>query len=214
MPGPRPSPPTPSAAPGRGTARGRAGRHRVAGLVLTPGASAGRDQPALVAIDEALGAEGVAVERIDFPYRLAGRRAPDRPPVLIAAVVDAARALAVALGRPQSTVALGGRSMGGRMCSMAVAEGLEAAALVLVSYPLHPPGKPDALRTEHFPAIGVPCLFVSGTRDAFGTPAELERATTAIRGPVTHAWVEGGDHGLRARDAAVAQIVREWVLAL
>ena len=186
----------------------------VAGLVLTPGASASRDQPALVAIDEALSANGVAVRRIDFPYRLAGRRAPDRPPVLIATVVDAARTLADELGVAQGAVALGGRSMGGRMCSMAVAEGLDAAALVLVSYPLHPPGRPDRLRTEHFAGIAVPCLFVSGTRDAFGTPEELTAATGAIAGPVAHRWVTGGDHGLRRKDAEVAELVRDWVAAL
>ena len=97
--------------------------------------------------------------------------------------------------------------MGGRMCSMAVADGLAAAALVLVSYPLHPPGKPDRLRTEHFGALEVPCLFVSGTRDAFGSPAELESATAAIPGPVTHVWIEGGDHGLRGKDSQVAGVV-------
>jgi predicted alpha/beta-hydrolase family hydrolase len=67
---------------------------------------------------------------------------------------------------------------------------------------------------EHLPRIAVPCLFVSGTRDAFATPDELEGAATAIAGPVTHVWVEGGDHGLRGKDAAVAGAVRDWVLAL
>jgi hypothetical protein len=100
------------------------------------------------------------------------------------------------------------------MCSMAVAEGLEGAALVLVSYPLHPPGRPDRLRTEHFGALDVPCLFVSGTRDAFGSPDELEAATAGIPGPVTHCWLDGGDHGLRGRDAQVAEVVRDWVTAL
>ena len=182
--------------------------------MLTPGASAGRDQPALVAIDTALSEPGIRVERIDFPYRLQGRRAPDKAPVLIATIVEAAGTLAVSLGVPPSAIALGGRSMGGRMCSMAVAEGTPAAALVLVSYPLHPPGKPDRARTEHFGAIEVPCLFVSGTRDAFGTPEELSAATTAIAGPVTHVWLEGGDHSLRGRDERVAESVRAWVLAL
>ena len=179
--------------------------------MLSPGASAGRDQSALVAIDESLGDAGIRVERIDFPYRLAGRRAPDRPPVLVATVVEAAQRLADQLGVPQKRVALGGRSMGGRMCSMAVAEGLDAAALVLVSYPLHPPGRPERPRTEHFGAIAVPCLFVSGTKDAFGTPSELESATRTIAGPVTHRWVENGDHGLRRKDAEVADIVRDWL---
>jgi predicted alpha/beta-hydrolase family hydrolase len=186
----------------------------VAGLVLTPGASAGRDQPSLVAIDAALTPGGVRVERVDFPYHLAGRRAPDRPPVLIATVVAAAETLAAELGVPTTRIALGGRSMGGRMCSMAVADGLPAAALVLVSYPLHPPGKPDRPRTEHLGSLEVPCLFVSGTRDAFGTPEELEAATSSIPGPVTHAWIDGGDHGLRGRDEQVAATVRSWVISL
>jgi predicted alpha/beta-hydrolase family hydrolase len=185
----------------------------IAGLVLAPGASAGRDQPALVAIDEAVSLSKVVVVRIDFPYRLAGRRAPDRPPVLLATVVDAAKTLASTAGVAPRRIALGGRSMGGRICSMAVADGLAAAGLVLVSYPLHPPGKPDRLRTEHFGALEVPCLFISGTRDAFGSRDELEHATTTIPGPVTHVWIEGGDHGLRGKDSQVAGIVREWVTA-
>jgi predicted alpha/beta-hydrolase family hydrolase len=101
--------------------------------------------------------------------------------------------------------------MGGRMCSMAVADGLPAAALLLISYPLHPPGRPERLRTDHFPAITVPCLFVSGTRDTFGTPGELEAATTAIAGPVTHIWIDGGDHGLRGKDSQVTAAVRSWL---
>ena len=187
---------------------------RARSLVLAPGASAGGDQPALVAIDEAVSGDGLVVSRVDFPYRLAGRKAPDRPEVLVATVVEAARALAARAGLAQDEVALGGRSMGGRMCSMAVAGGLPAAALVLVSYPLHPPGRPDRLRTEHFPSIGVPCLFLSGTRDAFGTPEELEGAVAAIPSPVTTIFVAGGDHGLRRRDAEVAAAVREWLSAL
>jgi predicted alpha/beta-hydrolase family hydrolase len=187
---------------------------RALGLVLAPGASAGREQSALVAIDDAVTPDGVAVARVDFPYRLAGRRAPDRPPVLVDTVVTAAKALAEEAGVAQDRVALGGRSMGGRICSMAVAEGLPAAALVLVSYPLHPPGRPDRMRTEHFGAIGVPCLFVSGTRDAFGTPDEMKAAVAAIEPPVTLVLVDGGDHSLRRKDAHVATIVKEWLAAL
>lgn len=192
----------------------RVAHRAVSGLVLAPGASAGRDQSALVAIDSALAPEGVRVERIDFPYRLAGRRAPDRQPVLVATVVAASAQLAADLSVPKDKVALGGRSMGGRMCSIAAAEGLAAAALVLVSYPLHPPGKPDRPRTEHLGSLDVPCLFVSGTRDAFGTPDELEAATSSIPGPVTHVWIDGGDHGLRGKDEQVAVVVRSWVSAL
>ena len=178
------------------------------GLLLAPGAGAGRDHAPLVAIDRAATAAGATVVRMDFPYRLAGRRAPDRAPVLVAAVAEHAGALSARV----DVLALGGRSMGGRMCSMAVAQGRlpAAAGLVLVSYPLHPPGRPDRLRTDHFPDLGVPCLFVSGDRDAFGSPAELERATGAIPGPVTHRWLRG-DHGLRAADAPVGAAVTEWL---
>lgn len=180
-------------------------------MLLAPGAGADRDQSALVAIDDALSAEGLVVARMDFPYRKAGRRSPDRPPVLLRAVLDEAAALAAAAGCPPEAIALGGRSMGGRICSLAVAEGLPAAALVLVSYPLHPPGRPDRQRTEHFPLLQVPCLFVSGTRDAFGTPEELTAATAAIPGSVTHHWIEGRDHGMRGCDAAVAAALRAFL---
>ncbi len=180
-------------------------------LLLTPGAGADRNQAALVAIDTALATKQLAVERMDFPYRLAGRRAPDRPPVLLQAVRDGAAALAASAGVKPSAIALGGRSMGGRICSMAVADGLAAAALVLISYPLHPPGRPEKLRTEHFSSLHVPCLFVSGTRDTFGTPDELTRETAAISGKVTHVWVEGGDHGLRRHDEEVVEAVWSWL---
>ncbi len=151
---------------------------------------------------------------MDFPYRKAGRRAPDRPPVLLRAVTEEAQGLADVAACPPAAVALGGRSMGGRICSIAMAEGLPGAALVLISYPLHPPGRPDRLRTEHFPLLVVPCLFVSGTRDAFGSPDELTAATEAIPGAVTHHWVDGKDHGLRGVDAAVAEVVRRFVTGL
>jgi uncharacterized protein len=185
-------------------------------LLLFPGAGTGREHPSLVAIEQAVagGARKVLVERADFPYRREGRRAPDRAPKLIACVRDEAAAVADRAGVAPDRVALGGRSMGGRMCSMAVAEGLPAAALVLVAYPLHPPGRPDKLRIEHLPDINVPCLFVSGTRDPFGTPDELEAHTAAIPGPVTHVWVEGAGHELKGQDDHVAGVVRDWLTSV
>ncbi|MDQ3640491.1 MAG: dienelactone hydrolase [Actinomycetota bacterium] len=170
-------------------------------VLLTPGASATRDHSSLVAMDDALSAEGVTVARIDLPSSRPG-------PKVMAAIADAAAALAPA------QVVLGGRSFGGRMCSMAVAEGLPALGLVLVSYPLHPPGRPETMRVEHFPRLRLPCLFVSGTRDAFATRVELEAATAAIHGDVTHVWIDGGGHGLRGKDRPVAGAVREWVVGL
>ena len=189
----------------------RSGRPAL-GLLLAPGAGADRDQPTLLALDRAARAVGMVVERMDFPYRRAGRRAPDRAPVL----VEAVRVEAAGLSARCDRLVLGGRSMGGRMCSMAVAAGLvpAAAGLVLISYPLHPPGRPEKMRSGHFPDLSVPCLFVSGTRDAFGSPSELEAATSAIPAPVTHRWVEGRDHSLRSSDQVVVPIVIGWLSAL
>ena len=95
---------------------------------------------------------------------------------------------------------------------MAVADGAVAAGgLVLISYPLHPPGRPEKRRDAHFPQLALPCLFLSGTRDAFATPVELTEAVAAIPGPVTLAWLDGGDHGLRGRDTEVAAVVADWL---
>ncbi len=182
----------------------------VEALLLAPGAGADRQSPTLVAVDEAV---DLPVARMDFPYRREGRKAPDRAPKLVASVREEATALADAAGVAPDRIALGGRSMGGRICSMAVAEGLPAAALVLLSYPLHPPGKPDTLRIEHLPRITVPCLFVGGTKDPFGTPEEIEHHTAAIAGPVTHVWVPGG-HSPKGQDAHIAATVAEWLAGL
>jgi predicted alpha/beta-hydrolase family hydrolase len=183
-----------------------------AALLLFPGAGSSAAHPSLQAIEAAVAPMPVA--RVDFPYRRAGRRAPDRAPKLVACVVEEAGALAERAGVDPRAIALGGRSMGGRMASMAVAEGLPAAALVLIAYPLHPPGKPDRLRVDHFPALHVPCLFVSGTRDPFGSPEELESHTASIAGPVTHVWIDGARHDLRGKDAEIAGAVGGWLADL
>lgn len=182
---------------------------RADAALLTHGAGSDRDHHTLVALEAGLGPR--AVQRLDFPYRAAGKRFPDKAPVLIGAVRAAADALSRSAGCPPSRVLLAGRSLGGRMCSMAVAEGLPAAGLVLISYPLHPPGKPDRLRVEHFGAVTVPTLFISGTKDAFATVAELELASAAIAGPVTHVWLEGGNHSLDRRDPLIVDAVTAWL---
>lgn len=179
----------------------------VAGLLLTPGAGAGRDHRTLVALAEALAP--LPVRRIDLPNRRAGRRGPDRPEAAVACVVEEATAFAAELGVGPDRLVLGGRSFGGRMCSTAVAQGLPAAGLVLLSYPLHPPGHPERLRVEHLPQVRVPVLAVSGTRDPFGTPEELAEHLATIAGPLTLVTVTG-DHAPRD-DASVAASVLAWL---
>jgi predicted alpha/beta-hydrolase family hydrolase len=182
------------------------------GLLLAPGAGADRDHHTLRAIDDGLAGKP-PVLRVDFPYRIAGKRAPDKAPVAIAHLREEAAGFVAARRIRANRLVLGGRSYGGRMCSMAVAEGLPAAGLVLLSYPLHPPGKPEKLRVEHFPALDLPCLFVSGRSDPFGSPEELERETAAIPGPVELVWLTGG-HDPRGKDDQIAEIVGNWVRAL
>ncbi|MFM8602288.1 MAG: alpha/beta family hydrolase [Actinomycetota bacterium] len=184
---------------------------RPAGVVLFPGSGSSAAHPALVSLATAF--DPLPVLRADFPYRRAGRPFPDRAPVLVQCVRDEVRAFAASLGVPTSRIIIGGRSMGGRMCSMAVADGddpLRVAGLVLVSYPLHPPGKPESLRTAHLPGVDVRTLCISGTRDTFGTPAELRRAFRRVPGEVTWHFVEGKGHDLKKADDEIAAAVRSW----
>jgi predicted alpha/beta-hydrolase family hydrolase len=157
------------------------------------------------------------VARIDFPYRKAGKSFPDKAPVLVQCVKDEVRAFAQSLGVSTSRLVIGGRSMGGRMCSMAIADEvdpLEVAGLVVVSYPLHPPKKPDKLRTEHLPRVNVQTLCISGTRDEFGTPDELTSAFAVVPADVTWQWVENARHELARKDELVADLAAEWITSL
>jgi predicted alpha/beta-hydrolase family hydrolase len=183
----------------------------VTSLLLFPGAGSASTHASLVAIEHAVAP--MPCVRADFPYRKAGKKAPDRAPVLLQAVRDEAAPLL----RDGGGLVLGGRSMGGRMCSLVVGDAehpMPALGLVLICYPLHPPGKPDTLRVEHFPRLTVPCVFISGTKDAFGTPDELARWTATIPGRVTHHWLEGKGHDLKGCDDRIADLVSEWMSAL
>lgn len=166
-------------------------------------------------MDEAL--QPLPVARVDFPYRKAGKSFPDKAPVLVQCVNDEVRAFAASLGVDTTELVIGGRSMGGRMCSMAIADRddpLQVAGLVLVSYPLHPPKKPEALRVEHLPRITIPTLCVSGTKDDFGTPDELTDAFAKVPADVTWSWIENGRHELARKDEVVASTVSQWVSVL
>jgi predicted alpha/beta-hydrolase family hydrolase len=153
------------------------------------------DDPLLAGFAEGLGAGGVSCLRFNFPYRELGKKAPDPEPVLRGAW-EAAFARGTEMGNP---VWVGGKSMGGRIASMAVADGLPAAGLVFVGYPLHPPGKPERIRDAHLGGIGVPMLFIQGTADSFAREDLLKRTLTRLGDRATLHRVEGGDHSFRVR---------------
>jgi hypothetical protein len=164
-------------------------------LVLGHGAGAPQTSDFMVAFAQALAHRGFPTVTFNFPYMEEGRRLPDRSPILEAAfraVIAAVRGRADA-GRGR--LVIGGKSLGGRMASHVAAAGLDdLAGLVLLGYPLHPPGQPERLRAAHLARIRVPMLFVQGTRDAFGTPDELAPLLTPLGPAVRVHVVEGGDH--------------------
>lgn len=193
-------------------------------LVVAHGAGAGMEHPFLRGFTDALNSLGVATLRFNFPYREAGRRFPDRPPVAIAAwraVMAAAADQAASHGDSGPLWAVG-KSFGGRMASMAVAEGMPAAGLVYLGYPLHAPGKPEKLRDEHLYGVTTPMLFLQGTRDTFATADILTDVVSRIGPSAVLQWVEGGDHSFaiagmkrQAQDigASLAAPVAEFIRA-
>lgn len=174
-------------------------------VLLAHGAGSNLHGAALVAVADALAAAKIPSLRFNYPYRTAGRNAPDRPKVLDAATREAATELAKRAKLPPERLVLGGRSMGGRYCSMVVGDAddpLPALGLVMLSYPLHAAGKPDQPRATHFPGIRVPILFVSGTRDSMAGKADLTKAAKAVRGKVSFHWIDTADHGYRPLKAS------------
>lgn len=171
-------------------------------VLLAHGAGADMHAKALVVVADALAAVGVPTLRFNYPYRTAGRRSPDRAAVLLDATREAAHELARRAKVPTARLVLGGRSMGGRYCSLLAADADDpwpALGLVLLGYPLHAPGKPDAIRDEHFTRLRMPTLFVSGTNDAFGSPDELKRSARRVRGKVRWHWIPTADHGFKPK---------------
>lgn len=183
-------------------------------FVYAPGAGSGLSDAFGVYAARELAAHGVETWRFQFPYKEKGRSAPD-PPALLQATWRAVVS-SVAAVRPGQIV-VGGRSMGGRIASMVVAAGeVEVAGLVLLAYPLVPPGRATSDRAEHFPHIAVPTLFCSGTRDNFGTPDQLREAAALVQDATVH-FMEGADHGfatLKASGRTKDEVYREAVDAM
>ena len=179
------------------------------GLALFPGAGSSSTHSALLAIEAHL--PDVTVGRFDFPYRKVGKKFPDKADVLVRCVVEEVTALAARIGCATTEIVIGGRSMGGRMCSMASAEGLAVAGLVCIGYPLHPPKKPEQLRVAHLPQVNVPSLFVSASNDEFATPDELRRELLAMPVAPRIEFIDGGRHELKRKDDEVARLVADWM---
>jgi predicted alpha/beta-hydrolase family hydrolase len=165
-----------------------------AALLLAHGAGAPQTHPWMVAISEAIARLGVAVYTFNFLYTEAGRRLPDKNPLLEAtfrAVIREVRA------EVETPLFIGGKSMGGRIATQVAARGEPGlSGLVLLGYPLHPPGKPLQLRWTHMPKVTLPMLFIQGERDAFGPVAELAPRALALHSRARILAIEGGDHSL------------------
>lgn len=172
-------------------------------LVLGHGAGAGMDSPFLKLISELLAARGVAVARFEFAYMAARRQGGKRRPPPKADMLDGemiAAVRAIAEQGAAGKLAIGGKSMGGRVashvCGALHDEGL-VAGLVCLGYPFHPPKTPERLRTAHLAGLSVPALFVQGERDPFGSRAEIE--ALALPPSISFHWAHDGDHDLGPR---------------
>jgi predicted alpha/beta-hydrolase family hydrolase len=183
-------------------------------LVLAHGAGLPMDSPFMDAVAAGVAAEGFRVARFEFPYMRARREgekrgAPDRPPVLLQSWRDA-----IALAGGGGQVAIGGKSLGGRIASM-VADEAGVRGLVCLGYPFHPPGQPGKLRTRHLERLETPALFLQGTRDPFGTREDVAGYRLSP-GILVH-WLEDGDHSWKPRVSSgrtEAQNLAEGVAAI
>lgn len=190
-------------------------------IVLAHGAGAGQQHPFMVTTARGLAARGIGVVTFDFPYMHAKKKVPDRAPVLedcFRRVVQAVREWAPELSR---RLFIGGKSMGGRIATHLAAQGLDGLQGTLaLGYPLHPPGRPEQLRTSHLPEITTPVLIIQGERDTFGTPGELEPVLETLRTSVRLHVVAGGDHSLTVRGrkadevhGEVMDVAAGWMLS-
>ncbi|KIQ15066.1 alpha/beta hydrolase family protein [Rhodococcus sp. MEB064] len=185
----------------------------VATAVLAHGAGSTCDAAILVHVATELAERGIRVARIDLPFRQAR---PKGPPNRAGAAADRAGiAAAVTAMRSDVPMIVGGHSYGGRQASMLVAEEPRIAdGLLALSYPLHPPKKPETLRTEHFPDIRVPTVVVHGSRDTFATGEEMAEHTALIGAPVTVVTIEGAGHDLAPTRKPTARRAADAVMQM
>lgn len=184
--------------------------HAGISLILAQGAGANQTSSFMVHFATALAARGIDTVTFNFVYSEEARRVPDRNDKLEACwrkVIEAFRSGGLCQHADRRKLVIGGKSMGGRIASqVAAANGDDIAGLVFLGYPLHPPGRPDMLRTKHLPDIRAPMLFVQGSRDVFGTPDELAPIIRNLTAPAELCVVEGGDHSYKVpKKAAVSQ---------
>ena len=176
----------------------------VGGLVLFHGAGGDRNHHTFLALEDQL---AISVHRVNFPYRQKRPKGgfPDRMPKLLEAVAAAVEEACDLWKVSAEQLVLGGRSLGGRAASIAVAQGLPAAGLLLMSYPLHPPKKPENLRVEHFPDIERPVLLIQGNRDPFGSPEEFAQHLPSIPGALAEVWLDANHSPKKFDDQIVAE---------
>jgi predicted alpha/beta-hydrolase family hydrolase len=180
--------------PGAAASASLHGRGRTV-VVLGHGAGGNRRNPMLVALADVLGGSGRAALLYNFPYAEKGSRRPD-PPAVLEATTRSAAALALEASGAQKVVH-GGRSMGGRIASQAVAAGARAEGLAFLAYPLHPPGQFEKRREAHLSSVAVPMLFVQGTRDAFAREDLLAALLGRLSPRAELARVREADHSFR-----------------
>lgn len=174
-------------------------------LILAHGAGAGMDHPFMERIATGLAAAGWRVARFEFPYMAKAREPggkrgrPDPPAVLMATWRRVIEEVRTEARGDTCRLAIGGKSMGGRIASM-VADEMGVDGLVCLGYPFHPPGKPEKLRTAHLEALRTPALIVQGTRDPFGTQEDVARY--GLSPSIRFHWSEDGDHSLKPRKSS------------
>jgi predicted alpha/beta-hydrolase family hydrolase len=186
-------------------------------FICAHGAGGNMEDASVRAVSSTLTSRGLGVVRFNFLYRALGKKVPDPMPRLMATFSAVTREVEQRLGKVP--LILGGRSMGGRAASMLVAEGEPCAGLLLLAYPLHPPGRTDKLRVDHVKAITVPVLCMNGTRDTFMTPEIMERTLATLGKNWRMHWIEAADHSFKVQKASgrtnaqVQQEVGDAILA-